>query len=252
MANPVFYDPRRKRWRNLRILLHVGGLVATFVIVVFMYTALRSELLPQTIWPETRHTYKPIRDRLKAIREGRRPAGPARGSHRRTNKPPSEITLNEDEGLRAAFYVTWDKGSYSSLKEYLKQVDLLYPEWLHVLTPDGRIQGSDPLTNQMFDVVRGTGIHRVDDQVMPLIRAEKADTEVFPLVNNFDPSSGKWLQTVGDFFENDDGRANFRHQLLAFLASDSKFKGVSIDFEDFPRSAQSAFNALIGELSADL
>jgi cellulose synthase/poly-beta-1,6-N-acetylglucosamine synthase-like glycosyltransferase/peptidoglycan/xylan/chitin deacetylase (PgdA/CDA1 family) len=245
MANPVFYDPQLKRWRNLRLLMHLGGLVITFVVIVFMYTALRSEALPQTPWPETRHTYKPIRDI-------HRHAGAARGSHRKTNKPPSQVTLNEDEGLRAAFYVTWDKGSYSSLKEYLRQIDLLYPEWLHVLTADGRIQGSDPLTNEMFDVVRGTGIHRVDDQVMPLIRSEKADTEVFPLVNNFDPASGKWLQNVGDFFNNDAGRANFRRQLLTFLASDSKFRGVSVDFEDFPSSAQPAFNTLIGEMESDL
>ncbi|HEX4664875.1 MAG TPA: polysaccharide deacetylase family protein, partial [Terriglobales bacterium] len=245
MANPVFYDPQLKRWRNLRLLMHLGGLVITFVVIVFMYTALRSEALPQTPWPETRHTYKPIRDI-------HRHAGAARGSHRKTNKPPSQVTLNEDEGLRAAFYVTWDKGSYSSLKEYLRQIDLLYPEWLHVLTADGRIQGSDPLTNEMFDVVRGSGIHRVDDQVMPLIRSEKADTEVFPLVNNFDPASGKWLQNVGDFFNNDAGRANFRRQLLTFLASDSKFRGVSVDFEDFPSSAQPAFNTLIGEMESDL
>ncbi|HVH89420.1 MAG TPA: glycosyltransferase, partial [Terriglobales bacterium] len=245
MPNPVFYDPQLKRWRNLRLLLHLGGLVVTFVVAVFMYTALRSEALPKTPWPETRHTYKPIRDT-------KRHAGPARGSHRRSNKPPSQVTLNEDEGLRAAFYVTWDKGSYSSLKEYLRQIDLLFPEWLHVLTPDGRIQGSDALTNQMFDVVRGTGVHRIDEQVMPLIRTEKADTEVFPLVNNFDPASGKWLQNVGEFFANADGRASFRQQLLTFLASDSKFRGVSVDFEDFPRGAQPGFNTLITELASDL
>ncbi|PYY16659.1 MAG: polysaccharide deacetylase [Acidobacteria bacterium] len=245
MAKPVFYDPQLKRWRNLRLLMHISGIVISLVVAVFMYTALRSEALPQTIWPELKRTYKPVRDTHKH-------AGAARGSHRKTKKPPSQVPLNEDEGLRAAFYVTWDKGSYSSLKEYLRQIDLLYPEWLHVLTPDGRIQGSDPLTNQMFDVVRGTSIHSVDDQVMPLIRQEKADAEVFPLVNNFDPASGKWLQNVGNFFDNADGRANFRRQLLTFLASDAKFKGVSVDFEDFPRTAQPGFNALIGELSADL
>ena len=245
MAKPVFYDPQLKRWRNLRLLMHISGIVITLVVAVFMYTSLRSEALPQTIWPETKRTYKPVRDTKKH-------AGPARGSHRKTKKPPSQVPLNEDEGLRAAFYVTWDKGAYSSLKEYLPQIDLLYPEWLHVLTPDGRIQGSDPLTNEMFDVVRGTSIHQVDDQVMPLIRQTKADIEVFPLVNNFDPASGKWLQNVGDFFGNADGRANFRRQLLTFLASDNKFKGVSVDFEDFPRTAQPAFNALIGEMAADL
>src|SRR5437016_9779119 len=114
MANSVFYDPQLKRWRNLRLLLHISGIVVAVVAAVFMYTALRSEALPKTIWPETRHTYKPVRDT-------KRLAGAARGTHRRTSRPPSDIVLNEDEGLRAAFYVTWDKGSYSSLKEYLRQ-----------------------------------------------------------------------------------------------------------------------------------
>ena len=245
MPNPVFYDPQLKRWKSLRLLMHISGVVITFVAVVFMYTALRSESLPKTILPETRHSYKPVRDT-------HRHAGPARGSHRKTNKPPSEVPLNADEGLRAAFYVTWDKGSYSSLKEYLHQIDLLFPEWLHVLTPDGRIQGQNAITNDMFDVVRGNGVHPVDDQVMPLIRTAKADLDVFPLVNNFDPVAQKWLPDIGNFFNNPDGRANFRHQLLAFLASDSKFRGVSVDFEDFPRASQPGFNTLIGEMSADL
>src|SRR3954451_10936082 len=202
MANAVFYDPKLKRWRNLRLLMHLCGLVITVVVIVFMYTALRSEALPKTPWPETRHTYKPIRDT-------HRHAGTARGSHRKTNKPPSQVVLNEDEGLRAAFYVTWDKGSYSSLKEYLRQIDLLFPEWMAVLTPDGRLQSVDPLTLHKFDVVRGNAIHRVDDQVMPLIRSEKADIEVFPLVNNFDPLAQKWLPNIGQFFANPEGRANF-------------------------------------------
>jgi cellulose synthase/poly-beta-1,6-N-acetylglucosamine synthase-like glycosyltransferase/peptidoglycan/xylan/chitin deacetylase (PgdA/CDA1 family)/spore germination protein YaaH len=245
MANPVFYDPQLKRWRNLRLLLNVGGLVITLIIVVFTYTALRSEALPQTILPEIRHTFRPIRDIHRRV-------GPARGSHRKTTKPPSEVPLNADEGLRAAFYVNWDKGSYSSLKEYLRQIDLLYPEWLHVVTPDGRLQGVDPLTNQMFDVVRGNGVHPVDTQVMSLIHSEKADLEVFPLVNNNDPASGKWVQDIGKFFDNPDACANFRRQLLTLLASDSKFRGVSVDFEDFPRSAQPGFNRLIGEMASDL
>ena len=245
MPKPVFYDPQLKRWRNLRLLLNIGGLITTLVVCVFMYSALRTEALPKTIWPETRHTYKPIRD-------NRRHAGPAVGSHRRTHKPPSQVPLNEDEGLRAAFYVTWDKGSYSSLKAYLRQIDLLFPGWLYVLTPDGRIQGQDSLTYQMFDVVRGSAIHPVDNQVIPLIRTEKADTEVFPLIQNYDPVAQKWITDIGNFFNNVDGCANFRRQLLTFLASDSKFKGVSIDFESFPSKFQPAFDMLMAETASDL
>ena len=245
MPNPVFYDPQLKRWKNLRLFLNIAGLVTTFVVTVFMYTALRTEALPKTIWPETRHTYKPIRDT-------RRHAGPALGSHRRTSKRPSDVVLNEDEGLRAAFYVNWDKGSYSSLKAYLHQIDLLFPGWLYVLTPDGRIQGQDSLTYQMFDVVRGNAIHPVDNQVMPLIRTEKAETEVFPLIQNYDPLAQKWITDIGNFFQNADGRANFRRQLLTFLASDAKFRGVSIDFESFSSKFQPAFNTLMAETAADL
>src|SRR5438477_586232 len=151
MAKPVFYDPQLKRWRNLRLLLRLSGLVITLVAAVFMYTALRSEALPQTIWPEIKRAYKPVRDTKKH-------AGAAHGSHRKTKKPPSQVPLNEDEGLRAAFYVTWDKGSYSSLKEYLRQIDLLYPEWLHVLTPDGRMQGSDALIGEMAADLHSRGL----------------------------------------------------------------------------------------------
>ena len=245
MAKPIFYDPQLKRWRNLRLLLNLGGLVTTFVVIVFMYTALRTEALPKTIWPETRHTYKPIRDI-------HRHAGPPVGSHRKTSKRPSEVVLNEDEGLRGAFYVTWDKGSYSSLKAYLHQIDLLFPAWLFVLTPDGRLQAQDSLTYDMFDVVRGNAIHSVDDQVMPLIRTERADTEVFPLIQNYDPVAQKWLPDIGNFFKNPNGRANFRQQLLSFLASDAKFRGVSIDFESFPRAFQPFFNVLMQETASDL
>ena len=99
--------------------------------------------------------------------------------------------LNTDEGIRAAYYVTWDAASFVSLKEYYPQIDLLFPEWLHVLTPDGHLQGLDSV-NHPFPVIENGIVHSTDDRVMPFLRAEKADVEVFPLINNFDPvaSSG--------------------------------------------------------------
>ena len=43
MAQPVFYDPRRARWKRLRTLFDIAGIVVGTVIIVFIYTALRSE-----------------------------------------------------------------------------------------------------------------------------------------------------------------------------------------------------------------
>ena len=97
------------------------------------------------------------------------------------------MVLNSDEGIRGAFYVQWDAASFASLKEYYPQIDLLFPEWMHVLTADGRLQSVTEL-NTLFNVMDDKGKPRpVDEKVMPFLKGEKAQTEVLPLVNNFDP-----------------------------------------------------------------
>ena len=64
------------------------------------------------------------------------------------------MKLNAEEGIRAAFYVPYDAASFSSLREYARQIDLLFPDWLHIITPDGRLQGIDEQTNKFFDVMQ--------------------------------------------------------------------------------------------------
>ncbi|MBV9670672.1 MAG: polysaccharide deacetylase, partial [Acidobacteriales bacterium] len=239
----VFYDPERKRWRRTRRALDALGIAITVIITVFVYTLARGGTLPGLQLPEAKRPYHPIvsKERIKA-----------HAIHRRKlNKPASTLTLNADEGVRAAFYVNWDAASFSSLKEYAHQIDLLYPEWLHVITPDGKIRGVTP-ANELFDVIGPDArVHAVDDRVMPMLKALKSSTEVFPLVNNYDPSSGKWIDTVGEFLNNTAARTSFREQLISFLNS-GDYKGVSIDFEEIPGDAQPAFRQLIAELDLTL
>jgi peptidoglycan-N-acetylglucosamine deacetylase len=244
MSKPVFLDPQQKRWRRLRRVFDVAGVVFTLLIIVFVVLVFRAEKLGTLELPDARHHYKTLKEK------NRRRARPVVAAHRKTKKAPSQVVLNSGEGIRAAFYVTWDAGSYSSLHEYVHQIDLLYPEWLHVITGDGRMQGVTTL-NTLFDVVQNGHASSVDDKVMPLIRAEKAQTEVFPLVNNYNPVSKDWIENMGPFFLNPAARANFRQQLETFLASD-QYRGVTLDFEAFPRSAQPGYRALIGELEQDM
>jgi len=75
--------------------------------------------------------------------------------------------------------------------------------------------------------------------------------EVFPLVNNFDPVANDFVPGIADFFARASGRENFRKQMLDFLATD-KYRGVMIDFESFPRSAQANYQTLLAELGGDL
>jgi peptidoglycan-N-acetylglucosamine deacetylase len=247
MAQPVFYDPRRARWKRLRKLFDVTGIIVSLVIVVFIYTAVRSEPLPKLLLQYQKHPYhalketekeKAIEKRKQLVRRGRR----------KTNLPPSQVELNTDEGIRGAFYVPWDAASFSSLREYARQIDLLYPEWLHVLTSDGHLQGVDSQSNKPFAVLQGGTVRPVDDKVMPFLKSEDTGTEVFPLVNNFDGTN--WID-ISSFLQDEDARVEFRRQIAAFLASD-KYHGLMVDFEDLPKKTQPSFVALLNELSGDL
>ena len=248
MAQPVFYDPRQARWKRLRRLFDVLGISVMLLVIFFIYNALRGEQLPELIWQAQKKPYHALKENEKEkAREKRRKQAALRG-HRKTKANPSLVKLNSDEGVRAAFYAPWDAASFSSLREYARQIDLLYPDWLHVLTPDGHLQGVDDQTNKFFDVIQGSTIHPVDDKVMPFLKSEDTGMEVFPMVNNFDGVD--WVD-ITSFLNDSGGRARFRQQVATFLATD-KYHGLMVDFEEIPPEAQSGYLALLQELSADL
>src|SRR5215813_14028090 len=185
MTKPIFYDPRRKRWGRLRMLFNVLGLVISALVVFFVVTVFfQPAQLPRLGMPE-------LKRNLRAVKSQSRRKTAAKGTHRKTGASPSDIVLNTDEGIRAAYYVTWDAASFVSLKEYYPQVDILFPEWLHVLSPDGNLQGADEANNP-FRVVENGRVRSVDDKVMPFLKQEKAEVDVFPLINNYDSLSKEW------------------------------------------------------------
>jgi cellulose synthase/poly-beta-1,6-N-acetylglucosamine synthase-like glycosyltransferase/peptidoglycan/xylan/chitin deacetylase (PgdA/CDA1 family)/spore germination protein YaaH len=247
MTQPVFYDPRRARWKRLRTLLDVTGVFVSVVIIVFIYTAVRSEPLPKLLLQYQKHPYHALKETEKQKATEKRKQL-ARRSHRKTNVAPSQVELNTDEGIRGAFYVPWDAASFSSLREYARQIDLLYPEWLHVLTPDGHLQGVDSQSNKPYEVIQGGVVRPVDDKVMLFLKSEDTGTEVFPLVNNFDGAN--WID-ISNFLGDEGARAEFRQQISTFLASD-KYRGLMVDFEDLPKKTLPRFVDLLNELSGDL
>src|SRR6266852_9140604 len=250
MAQPVFYDPLKARWKRIRLAFDLVGLSITLLIVFFAYTALRSEPLPDLLLPAQKRPFRALlkeKEKEKA-KERRRLAAALRG-HRKSKSAPSLVKLNREEGIRAAFYVPYDAASFSSLREYARQIDLLFPDWLHVISPDGRLQGIDEQTNKFFDVMQDSAVRPVDDKVMPFLKLEDTGMEVFPMVNNFDGTN--WMSGIGAFLNDPEARARFRQQVAAFLASD-KYRGLMVDFEEFPKSAQPGYIALLKELSADL
>jgi peptidoglycan-N-acetylglucosamine deacetylase len=248
MAGPVFYDPRRARWRRLRRLFDVTAVVVSALIIFFVFTALRDEPLPELLFSPQKRAFKALKESEKEKARDRVRKAAAR-SHRKSKLAASQVKLNQEEGIRAAFYVPWDAASFSSLRAYARQIDMLYPDWLHVLTADGRLQGIDDQTNKFFDVVQDSTVRQVDDRVMPFLNADDPNMEVFPMVNNFDGAN--WVANVVNFLNDPDARALFRRQASEFLSS-GRYRGLMIDFEAFPPSGQSGYVSLLKELSGDL
>ena len=251
MAKQVFYDPLQARWRRIRRVFDAAAIAFSILVVFFIYSALRSVPLPDLSWLTEKRPYHALKEdeKMKA-REKRRLATLARAGHRRQpRKHPSQLTLNSEQGVRAAFYVAWDAASFSSLREYARQVDLLFPTWLQVLGADGHLQAVDPETNAMFDVISGQTVRPVDDKVMPFLKAEDTDMEVFPVVQNFDGTD--FVPGITDFLNNPEARARFRREIGLFLATDH-YRGLMIDFESFPKKGQPGYVALLNELSSDL
>jgi cellulose synthase/poly-beta-1,6-N-acetylglucosamine synthase-like glycosyltransferase/spore germination protein YaaH/peptidoglycan/xylan/chitin deacetylase (PgdA/CDA1 family) len=245
-SKQIFFDPNRKRWRRLRLIIDCSVILITLLLVLFVLSVIRGSSVPAVALPMVKRPYHALKPDQK-----RKP--PRRiNTHRKTKEPASEVVLNSDEGIRGAFYVQWDAASFASLKENYPQIDLLFPEWMHVLTADGRLQGVTEF-NTLFDVIDPTGKPQtVDEKVMSFLKGEKAATEVFPLVNNFDPVDNKWDPDVTAKFMGDAAaRERFRNQLMAFLATD-QYKGITLDIEAFPESSRADYLQLVTELYDDL
>ena len=244
MSQQVFFDPQRKRWRRLRRIFDSLALFGVVVGVLFIIGLIHMTPLPELLLAPPKHNFSALKV------EPATPIGKLRHSpHRKTDLKPSEVILNSGEGLRAAYYVEDDPASYSSLKQHIHQIDLLFPEWIHIVTADGSLTSYSP-DNRAFAVVDEDGVQPVDHErrVAHVIAAAGEDTEVFPLVNNYDPIKGIFQPSIGDFLTNPTARIHFIQQLDQFLAANATYRGISLDFEEIPDEAQDGYRALLAEI----
>jgi cellulose synthase/poly-beta-1,6-N-acetylglucosamine synthase-like glycosyltransferase/spore germination protein YaaH/peptidoglycan/xylan/chitin deacetylase (PgdA/CDA1 family) len=246
----IFHDPQRKRWKRLRRIIDIGVVVATLVVVGFIFNVMRYQQLPELLLPIPKHNYKALPDRSVLMRggKGQRPA------RRRTDRKPSEIPFNTGEGLRAAYYVQDDAASYSSFKEHVHQIDLLFAQWFHVSVPSGDLMAMSGDNLHEYKVVNGSTVRDPDDlnRIKNVIQAAKEDTEVFPHLNNFNPRSQIWDPAVGDMLKDEAKRNALRQQIVRFFTAYPTYRGLSLDFESLNDDANPAYLAFVHELYSDL
>ena len=245
----IFFDPQRKRWKRLRRILDIAAVASTLVLAAFIFNVLRVQHLPELLLPTPRHNFKALPDRSVALRGAK-----GRPARRKTERKPSEIPLNSGEGLRAAYYVPYDEASYSSFKEHVHQIDMLFPEWLHVDAAHPTLLGIHNDSHREYPIVDASAVHDPDDldRIKRVIQASKEDTEIFPHLNNFNANTQSWDAGVGNLLKSPTNRAILRAQILRFFLTYPVYRGLSLDFESLSDDADPAYLAFIQELGGDL
>jgi spore germination protein YaaH len=242
----IFFDPQRKRWKRLRRIFDATAVVFTLVLAVFIFNVLRYQHLPELLLATPKHNYKALPERIPL--KGPRPA------RRKTARKPSEIPFNTGEGLRAAYFVPYDPSSYSSFKEHVHQIDLLFPEWLHVDAPQATLLSMSSDNHHEYAVIEGNTVHDPDDQnrIKRVIQAAKEDTEIFPHLNNFNPNTQSWDPAMALMLADPNKRAALRQQILRFFTAFPAYRGLSLDIENLPDEASPAYMSFLRELYGDL
>ncbi len=242
----IFFDPQRKRWKRLRRIFDAAAVISCLVLVGFAINVLHNQHLPELLLPVPKHNYKALPERQPSIR-GAKEQRPAR---RKTDRKPSEIPFNTGEGLRAAYYVQDDAASYSSFKEHVHQIDILFAQWFHVNAPSGTLMAMTGDNLHEYPVVDGNAVHDPDDmnKIKHWIQAEGEDTQVFPHLNNYNPRTQSWDAGVGDVLKDEGKRAALRDQILRFFATYSTYPGLSLDIESLNDDAEPGYLTFIQEL----
>ena len=245
----IFFDPQRTRWKRLRRILDISAVITTLVLAGFIFNVLRGQRLPELLLPNQKHTFRALQNRTQATRlqRGTRPA------RRKTNRKPSEIPFNEDEGLRAAYYIPDDAASYSSFKEHVHQIDFLFPQWLHLNGASTEIFGTTS-EGREFPIFDGAVSHDPDElnKVKRVIQQAHEDTEIFPLLTNFNAHTQNWDPAIAEILKDPARRGALRQELDHLLNTFPAYHGISLDFESIPDDSEGSYITFIQELYGDL
>ncbi len=225
-GKPVFHDERTQRWSVTRRTLELGGIALALLLAVLAVGAVGKLSLGNPVWP----AFKPA---VHAIKVKPRPAKTAvtRPGRKRRVAALGKVPENYDP-IQAAFYVSWDSTSFASLRQNYRHLDLLIPEELHAISPDGRLT------------------HELDPKLEAWEHNLGVELPTMPLVNDTDGNAWHANETA-KALESPRARRRMVSELLGF-ALGHHFAGIVVDFELLPEHSWPAFREFLGELGAVL
>ncbi len=239
---PIFYDERRRRWWVTRRVMEVSGAIFTLLLVVFLVNVLKKQNLPELLLPEVRPTLRPVRQKLPS-------KAPARAGRRRRVATLGKVPEKYDP-LRAAFYVSWDATSLASLQQHYRDLDLLIPEELHAVTPDGALSVID--NSAKLRAVPPEEALRVvqSDKLHTWMQSAGIELPVMALVNNYDGTVWRIREMV-EMLAQPTSRQRLVQALVKY-ATQARQAGIVLDFEEVPDQSQKHLRQFAAELAAGL
>src|SRR5256885_8259293 len=177
---PIFYDAERVRWRRTRRVMEITGALLTVLLAYFFVTIAVSVELPAGLLPDSKPLYR-------AFKSKKKPA-PTREGRRRRVANIGNVPASYDP-VRAAFFVSWDANSLASLKKHYKDIDLLIPEQLHAVTPDGALT----LVDYERPSVKATPAEAIaflkEDKLHRWMKSANLELPMMGLLDNYDGRS---------------------------------------------------------------
>ena len=140
----------------------------------------------------------------------------------------------------------------ASLKGHYKNLDLLIPEQLHAVTPDGAITAIDYENGQ--NTVKATPEETIsilkEDKLHQWMRAENIELPMMGLVNNYDGVHWR-VKELADMLANATARHTLERGLVEYAVK-SRQSGIVVDFEEIPDDSQMHFKKFIAEIATAL
>ena len=243
---PVFFDPDRKRWPRLRRGVFLTGLIFSSLFGILIISILINPLLPGLALPLLpRSARPPLGPKVETpaqrkLREAKQKLELERSKREQARHPLKPHDASNDQ-LDVGFYVPWDETSMSSLKENIKNLDVLIGEFLHLDRADGSLR------EESGDNPDGTTEEKA---VTQFIRSTRPDLKIMALVNNFDGTVWE-SDKLAQMLASHEARARCIQQLVDY-ANEHDFAGISIDFENVQDANQAELVQFTTDLSAAL
>src|SRR6266853_3240586 len=239
---PIFYDAERVRWRRTRRVLEISGILLTLLLAYFFITIAVSVELPAGLLPDTRPAYRALKSKIKKV--------PAReGRHRRISNIGT-VPASYDP-LRAAFFVSWDAASFASLKKHYKDIDVLIPDQLHAVTPDGALTIVD---YERYQTVKASPTEAIalmkDDKLHRWMKSANVEMPIMGLLDNYDGQVWRIKEMVA-MLGNKTARQSLVRDVVDYTVGAHQ-AGVVVDFEEVPDATQPHFREFAAELGPAL